>query len=155
VATKLTQRRLPLRRRFHLLRRAALRAAPAIACSLAAACSGSGPSPPSPPPAPGPGQAVGWTMLAPSIDTMHVFVSSSAGSDQNSGLSEESPKATIQAAVSLLRQESPDWLHLKRGDRFAGGLGDWFLSGRSPTEPMVVTTFGASAERPLCRCRES
>jgi hypothetical protein len=152
VATKLTQRRLPLRRRFHLLRRAALRAAPAIACSLAAACSGSGPSPPSPPPAPGPGQAVGWTMLAPSIDTMHVFVSSSAGSDQNSGLSEESPKATIQAAVSLLRQGCPDWLHVKRGDRFTGGLGDWFLSGRSQTEPMVVTSFGPAAERPLFLC---
>jgi hypothetical protein len=139
----------PHGRRPHWLRRVARRAAPAFACSLAAACSGSGPSPA---PAPGPEQTVGWTQLLPSIDTMHVYVSSSSGSDENSGLTEQSPKATFQAAVSLLRQGSPDWLHVKRGDRFAGGLGEWFLSGRSPTEPMVVTTFGPSAERPLFQC---
>jgi hypothetical protein len=137
----------------HALLRRSLVAAPSIACLLAAACGGSGGMPASPPsPAPGPGPTSGWTLLTPSIDTVHVYVSSSTGNDMNSGLTEQSPKATIQAAVSLLRQGRPDWLHVERGDRFAGGLGDWFLSGRSPSEPMVVTTFGTSAERPLFRC---
>ena len=105
-------------------------------------------TPPPPPPPP----SAGWTSLTPSSSTRHVYVSSSGGNDGNSGLAEQSPKATIQAAVALLRPGSPDWLHVKSGDQFAGGLGDWALSGRSATEPMVVTTYGTSPTRPLFRC---
>src|ERR1043166_5554985 len=52
----------------------------------------------------------GWTPLTPTSATRHVYVSSSSGNDNNSGLTEQSPKATIQAAMVLLRQASPDWL---------------------------------------------
>ena len=106
-------------------------------------------SSPAPAPAPAPRQ---WTPLTPSLDTLHVYVSSSSGDDDKSGLSEESPKATVKSAILMLRQGCPDWLHIKRGDQFAGWLDDWYLSGRSAAEPMVVTTYGSSPERPLFRC---
>ncbi len=93
-----------------------------------------------------------WTVFAPSIDTQNVYVSSSSGNDGNSGLSATSAKQTIAAAVSVLRPNRPDWLHIKRGDTFQGGLGDWYLSGRSATEPMVITTYGTSTARPLFQC---
>jgi hypothetical protein len=98
------------------------------------------------------GGATGWTQLVPSPDTRHVYVSSSSGNDANSGLSELSPKATIRAATTVLRHGRPDWLHVRRGDQFAGGLGDWSWSGRSATEPMVVTSYGTSPERPRLLC---
>jgi uncharacterized protein YaiE (UPF0345 family) len=100
----------------------------------------------------GGGTGAGWTPLSPTTATRHVYVSSSTGSDGNSGLSAQSPKATIQAAVALLRSGSPDWLHIRNGDQFNSTLGDWSLSGRSATEPMVVTTYGTLLDRPLFRC---
>src|SRR5262245_30748250 len=90
----------------------------------------------------------GWTILTPRPNTRHVYVSSSSGNDNNSGLTEQSPKATIQAAMNLLRQGRADWLHIKSGDQFSGGLPDWYLSGQSSNAPMVVTSYGSSPNRP-------
>ena len=87
----------------------------------------------------------------PSSDTLHVYVSSSTGLDGNDGLTAERPKRTLAAAMALLRDNHPDWLHIRRGDEFAS-LGDWWRSGRSATEPMVVTTYGAAPQRPLFMC---
>ena len=98
-------------------------------------------------------QSVGWTPLEPAANTRRVHVSSSSGSDANDGLSVRSPKATIGAALELLRNGHPDWLLIKRGDEFPDGLGDWVYSGRSAAEPMVVTTFGTEDERPVFHCR--
>ena len=94
----------------------------------------------------------GWTRFAPSPDARRVHVSSSSGNDANDGLSELTPKATIEAAIALLRTGNPDWLLVKRGDEFAGGLGEWIHSGLSAAQPMVVTTFGPAAARPIFRC---
>jgi hypothetical protein len=98
-------------------------------------------------------QSVGWTTLEPAADTRRVHVSSSTGNDANDGLTVRSPKATIRAALAMLRDGHPDWLLIKRGDEFPDGLGDWEYSGRSATEPMVVTTFGTEGERPVFHCR--
>jgi hypothetical protein len=91
-----------------------------------------------------------WTPLAPSPDSRIVFVSSSAGSDLNSGLSEAAPVQSLARGVSLLRDGWPDWLVLRAGDAWDETLGVWTLSGRSGAEPMVVGTFGTGA-RPLLR----
>lgn len=90
----------------------------------------------------------GWTELVPSADSRLVYVSSSQGNDANDGLSPQSPKATIAAGKALLRHGSPDWLCLRRGDTWTGSIGQWLVSGRSATEPTVLTTYGPSTSRP-------
>ena len=136
------------------------------------------PAPPAPPPqehappasvveeiaAPTPATAFQWTEFKPSHDTQIVYVSSSAGSDANSGLSELAPVKTISKGYSLLRNGYPDWLLLRRGDTWltgpgAGGdgldgLGQLFRvdtaeyaylfqkDGRSSSERMVVAGYG-------------
>jgi len=96
-------------------------------------------------------QSSGWTTFAPSADTHTVFVSSSGGDDRNDGLSPATAKRTIAAAKELLRHGFPDWLLLKRGDVWQESLGQWKKSGRSPGEPMLVSTYGAAPDRPLLR----
>lgn len=99
----------------------------------------------------------GWSEFTPSSDSRLVYVSSSGGSDSNDGLSEASPKATISAGLTLMRQGQPDWLMLKKGDVF--GSADvpssgyrWKTAGRSEEQPTVFTSYGpAGAGRPLIR----
>jgi len=98
--------------------------------------------------------ALGWTVLTPSADTHRVYLST-AGNDANDGLSEQSPKATIAAAKAQLRPGFPDWLLIRRGDTFNGPFGEWQLSGRSSSEPVVVTTYGVGSTRPTFRCGAS
>ncbi len=91
----------------------------------------------------------GWTIFTPSSDTRMVYVSSSSGNDQNDGLSSATPKSTLAAAKALMRDSFPDWLLLERGDVWHESLGQWKASGRSPSEPMLVSTYGGATERPL------
>ena len=60
----------------------------------------------------------GWTVLAPSPDSITVYVSSSEGDDSNDGLTPATAKRSIDAASVLIRDGYPDWLLLKRGDTF-------------------------------------
>ncbi len=93
-----------------------------------------------------------WTPLTPSADTRFVFVSSASGNDAFNGLSSSSPKRTIAAGRSLLRNGYPDWLLLERGGVWDEVLGPaWNLSGRSASERMLVWSYGSSTERPLIR----
>jgi hypothetical protein len=80
-----------------------------------------------------------------------VYVSSSTGNDGYSGLSESAPKRTIAAGYALLRHGYPDWIMLKRGDVWYENLGHWRKSGRSPSEMMVITSYGPSTLRPQLR----
>src|SRR5580765_5617634 len=92
----------------------------------------------------------GWTKFAQSSDTRIIYVSSSSGSDSNSGLSANAPLKSIGKAKSLLRDGKPDWLLLKRGDTFAGGIGPWKTSGRSASEMQVFGTYG-TGNRPILK----
>jgi len=97
------------------------------------------------------GKGFEWTVVEPSPDTRLVFVSASAGDDENSGLYANLPVRTIEKGKSLLRDGYPDHLLLKRGDVWEDeSFGRWKLSGRSSEEPMVVGAYGEGA-RPLVR----
>src|SRR5688572_4240788 len=116
------------------------------------ACGGSGGggggggtnNPPAGPPPPQlPTSSEGWTVLAPSGDSLMIFVSSSEGDNANDGLTELTPKATISAGKALLRDGFPDWLQLKAGDTFVDQeIGNLSKGGRSELEPMVITSYG-------------
>jgi hypothetical protein len=93
----------------------------------------------------------GWTVLTPSADTRFVYVSSSFGNDANNGLSSASPKKSLAAAMSALRTGFPDWLLLNRGDTWSESFGNFGLTGRSPTEPLVIATYGSDRQRPTLR----
>jgi hypothetical protein len=94
--------------------------------------------------------ANGWTVLVPTSGVSVVtYVSSSTGFDSNDGLTPETPKETIAAAMALTRNAQPDWICLKRGDTFAL-TGDLRFGkiGLSEDEKFVWTSYG-SGERPI------
>lgn len=103
-----------------------------------------------------PVDANGWTIVKPSPDSKIIYVSSSQGSDNNTGESQESPVATVERAKELVRDGYPDHILLKRGDVWImkEGLGS-FWSGRSATEPMVVSYYGDQGDRPLLKTETS
>lgn len=89
-----------------------------------------------------------WTDLQPSVDSRQIYVSRSDGTDQNDCLS-AATACTLSRGIGMLRNGYPDWLLIKRGDIFNEPLSkSWGLSGRSATEPMVITTYGEAAARP-------
>ena len=93
--------------------------------------------------------ANGWTTFTPSSDTRIIYVSSSTGSDLNSGLSQNSAFATIEKGLSLIRDGSADWLLLKAGDTWVNQeIGYIDFSGRSASEPILISSYGTGA-RPL------
>lgn len=96
--------------------------------------------------------AEGWTVLRPSEDSRLIYVSN-VGLDTNSGLSPETPKKTIKAAIKLLRRGFPDWIQLERGSVFEEGRISFGTSGRSDTEKMVVTSYG-SGPRPILKATD-
>ncbi len=84
----------------------------------------------------------GFTTVVDSADTVKIYVSSSEGKDGNDGLSPATPKQTLRAGYSLLRDNSADQLLLKRGDtwtvrhpenRFIDPDGRFSKTGRSFT----------------------
>ncbi len=91
----------------------------------------------------------GWTIIQPFADTQFVFVSSSEGNDSNSGRTPTTAVRTLARAKQLMRDNSTDWMLLKRGDTFAESFGSWSYSGRSASEPVVITTYGDAEERPI------
>ncbi|HEX4796007.1 MAG TPA: right-handed parallel beta-helix repeat-containing protein [Humisphaera sp.] len=90
----------------------------------------------------------GWTQITPAPGARVYYVSSSAGSDSNDGLSPQSPLASIVVGVSKLRDHSADELLLACGDVWHAGLAVWRKSGKSADEPMVIGSYGSGA-RPL------
>ena len=93
--------------------------------------------------------ADGWTVVTPAGDTRVVYVSSSSGDDSNSGLSDIQPVKTIAKARTLVRNNSADWLLLKRGDVFRESMLQWDKSGRSAQEPVVIGAYGSHPARPM------
>lgn len=91
----------------------------------------------------------GYTVVTPASDTRIVYVSSSGGSDTNSGLSASSPVQSIGRAKSLLRDGAGDQMLLKKGDIWNEGLGYWKISGKSPTQPLLIGAYGEGARPEL------
>lgn len=90
----------------------------------------------------------GWTDLTPSADSRIIYVSSSQGNDSYDGRSQNRPVKTIQKAYDLIRDGKPDWVSLRRGDTFYESIPNWKKSGRSKSEPMVITAYGTNTARP-------
>jgi hypothetical protein len=90
----------------------------------------------------------GFTTVTPSSDTKTIFVSTSDGSDSNTGLSADAPVKSLAKGVSLLRSGSPDWMLLKKGDVWNEAFPSWTKSGRSASEPMLVSSYGSGTQRP-------
>jgi hypothetical protein len=92
----------------------------------------------------------GWTVVTPSANTRIIYVSSSSGSDSNSGLSSSSPLHSLSKAMSLVRNGDPDWILLKRGDVFNDSFLNWQTSGPDAQDPQLISYYGSSsAARPL------
>ncbi|BAM04865.1 hypothetical protein [Phycisphaera mikurensis] len=110
------------------------------------------PTPSRPSPRPGAGRSdAGFTSFPVARDARLVYVSSSAGSDRNDGLSPQRPLARIESGKSLLRDGFPDRLLIRAGDVFDGPFGFWDKSGRSESQPMIVSTYG-EGDRPVFLC---
>ena len=93
--------------------------------------------------------ANGWIIFTPSADARMIYVSSGTGDDRNLGRTPETPVATITAGKARLRNGYPDQLLLKTGDTFINqSFGFLRVSGRSPTEPIFIGTYG-SGPRPI------
>ncbi|HTF88644.1 MAG TPA: hypothetical protein VK843_09560 [Planctomycetota bacterium] len=97
----------------------------------------------------GGGVVNGWTRFQASVDTRRVFVSNTSGNDQNDGLSPATAVRSLAAGKALMRHGYPDWMLLERGSVWHESLGQWIASGRSPAEPMLISTYGASPLRAL------
>lgn len=91
----------------------------------------------------------GWTVVTPSPDSRMIYVSSSSGNDNNDGLSEHTPKRTLAAGYAMLRDGHADWLLLKGGDTWHESFPYWNVSGRSPSERIVVRSYGSGARARL------
>jgi hypothetical protein len=87
--------------------------------------------------------ANGWIVFTRSADTRTIYVSSSTGSDRNTGLTPDSAVATITAGKARLRNGYPDELLLRAGDTFVKqSFGYLTVSGRSATEPLIIGVYG-------------
>jgi hypothetical protein len=58
---------------------------------------------------------------------------------------------TLNRAFQLMRNGYPDWMLLERGAVFNDRFPSWKKSGRSASEPMVVSTYGPAPQRPVIR----
>lgn len=92
----------------------------------------------------------GFTVVTPAADSRIIYVSSSSGSDSNSGLSAGKAVRTLEKGIDLIRDGSADQLLLKRGDTWRETFGRWTKSGRSPDEPILISAYGIG-NRPLIR----
>lgn len=89
--------------------------------------------------------ANGWSILKESADTKKYYVSSSTGNDANDGSDQSKPLKTLKAGVAKLRNNSADWLLLKANDVWDESMQVWGKNGKSPTERIVITTYGGNS----------
>lgn len=93
-------------------------------------------------------EADGWTNFTRDSAARTIYVSSSAGSDKNDGLTSAHPVATIGKARSLVRDGTGDWMLLRCGDVWFENLGGWYKSGKSKDFPTLISSYG-KGERPV------
>lgn len=90
----------------------------------------------------------GFTLIKASADTKKIYVSSSSGNNSNNCLTPETPCQTIGAGLAKMRNGYPDHLYLKRGDVWRDQRMQNLHSGRSESEPAVISYYGTSGARP-------
>jgi len=106
----------------------------------------------------------GWSVLTPSEDSRLIYVSNSSGNDNSAvtytlsdmdiGDDPYNPVGginafeTIEAALDQLRDWSPDYILLKRGETWEPEGTIYLTRGRSLDERMVLTTYGTGTQRP-------
>lgn len=104
----------------------------------------------------------GWSIIKPDIETKIVYVSSSEGNDSlaetynamgiNDPFNPGDVKAykTIEKAYTQIREGKPDWILLKKGDRFNLNNILWLKSGKSQKSHIVFGSYGPqNAKRPI------
>lgn len=109
----------------------------------------------------------GWSIFNPSADSRLVYVSATGddataetyipsdvviGGDPRKPVGSVKPYASIDAAVVQIRNGFADWVLLKRGDTFIRTSRlEFRKQGRSVTERIMLTSYGASETRPLLK----
>jgi len=110
-----------------------------------------------------PQDSKGWSIIKPDSETRIVYVSSTSGSDNyaryylSSEISDPfNPPSNINAyrtleqAYAQLRDKKPDWILLKRGDRYELQDALGLKSGKSQNAQMVISSYGdKNLPRPL------
>lgn len=103
----------------------------------------------------------GWTVFTPASSTRMIHVSSSLGDDTTGDGTEERPFKTFDRVRNEILNNHFDplagrwgtsmaWVLLKRGDIFRDRIFAWNFSGRSASEPFVVSAYGPESEaRPV------
>lgn len=77
-----------------------------------------------------------------------IYVSNSEGSDENDGLSPESPLATLGAGKERMQHRSNAALLLKRGDEWQEGFGAW-KTGGIVGQYQVIGAYGEGDQNPI------
>jgi hypothetical protein len=93
--------------------------------------------------------AGGWSIVEAGKLHRRIYAAA-AGTREASGLSPESP-VDLKTGTRMIRERSSDWLLLRRGDTFDGGisLGPNML-GESPLCPILIGAYG-EGPRPIIR----
>lgn len=104
----------------------------------------------------------GWSIIKPDIETKIVYVSSTEGDDNlgqvYNGLGMDDPFnpsnisafKTIEKAYEHVRDGKPDWILLKKGDRFELEQTLWLKTGKSQTAHIVLGAYGnKNSKRPI------
>ncbi len=91
----------------------------------------------------------GWSIVEPGKLHRKIYAAAD-GNRENSGLSPDTP-VDLKTGFRMIRKGSSDWLLLRRGDAFEGGVsfGNNML-GESPLCPILVGTYG-EGPRPILR----
>jgi hypothetical protein len=90
----------------------------------------------------------GFTCFVPVVGSRVVYVSSSSGKDEATGISPAHAVKTLAKGISLLRDGRHDFLLLRRGDTWQDETLNALGSGENKQRPVVVASYGSSPERP-------
>ena len=108
----------------------------------------------------------GWTIHQPSVNSRIIYVSSQEGNDKTAqfyspnskeiGKNAFFPKGEIKAfksitaALKSARDNSPDWILLKRGDVWYENLQE-LKNGESKNAPSLFSSYGRNIQRPVLK----